>query len=86
MRPTWLRKNIPTPPPNSQISDQPWRAVDSLYRWNSISTNLQDTARWNVSAATTPAPEPASWAMMLGGFGMIGGALRARRKSAIPFA
>ena len=27
----------------------------------------------------TAVPEPASWAMMIGGFGMIGGALRRRR-------
>jgi len=32
------------------------------------------------AVTTTPAPEPASWAMMLGGFGMIGGALRARSR------
>ena len=31
-------------------------------------------------------PEPASWAMMLGGFGLVGGAMRARRKAAISFA
>jgi len=31
-------------------------------------------------------PEPASWAMMLGGFGMVGGAIRARRKTAASFA
>ena len=31
-------------------------------------------------------PEPASWAMMLGGFGLIGGAMRDRRKAAITFA
>lgn len=28
-------------------------------------------------------PEPASWALMLGGFGMIGGALRTRRKTTV---
>ena len=59
---------------------------DYFSRYNTLSTNLQDASRWSVAAATTPAPEPASWAMMLGGFGMIGGALRARRKSAISFA
>jgi hypothetical protein len=32
-------------------------------------------------AETSAAPEPASWAMMLGGFGLVGGAMRARRKS-----
>jgi hypothetical protein len=29
--------------------------------------------------STAAVPEPASWAMMLGGFGMIGGAMRSRR-------
>ena len=29
----------------------------------------------------TPAPEPSSWAMMLGGFGLLGGTMRARRKA-----
>ena len=32
------------------------------------------------------APEPASWALMLGGFGAIGGAMRSRRKVAVRFA
>jgi len=31
-------------------------------------------------------PEPTSWALMLGGFGAIGGALRSRRKAAVSFA
>ncbi|WP_084582638.1 PEPxxWA-CTERM sorting domain-containing protein [Sphingomonas azotifigens] len=30
-------------------------------------------------------PEPASWAMMLGGFGLLGGALRARRRTAVTY-
>jgi len=32
------------------------------------------------------APEPASWALMLGGFGLVGGAMRSRRRAAITFA
>lgn len=39
----------------------------------------------NLSFAGSAAPEPASWAMMLGGFGMIGGAMRARRRTAVSF-
>ncbi len=35
--------------------------------------------------AASAAPEPASWAMMLGGFGLIGAAMRARRKVAVSF-
>lgn len=31
-------------------------------------------------------PEPASWALMLGGFGLVGGTMRARRKASIMFA
>jgi len=34
---------------------------------------------------TPGVPEPASWAMMLGGFGLVGGALRSRRKAAVSF-
>jgi hypothetical protein len=30
-------------------------------------------------------PEPASWALMLGGFGMVGGAMRSRRKALVRF-
>jgi hypothetical protein len=30
-------------------------------------------------------PEPASWALMLGGFGLVGGALRTNRKRAVSF-
>jgi hypothetical protein len=31
-------------------------------------------------------PEPASWAMFIGGFGAIGGAMRSRRKAGVSFA
>jgi len=34
---------------------------------------------------TGAVPEPASWALMVGGFGMIGGALRSHKKSAVSF-
>jgi hypothetical protein len=30
-------------------------------------------------------PEPASWAMMVGGFGFVGGAMRGRRRTAVAF-
>ncbi len=39
----------------------------------------------SVELLTLGVPEPASWAMMLGGFGLVGGALRARRKSEVSF-
>lgn len=41
-----------------------------------------DNIRVNVSGAV---PEPASWMMMLGGFGLAGGLLRSRRKPVVRF-
>ena len=34
----------------------------------------------------TPVPEPATWAMMIGGFGMLGAAVRRRRLSNVTYA
>lgn len=39
----------------------------------------------SVSYDTAPVPEPASWMLMIGGFGAIGGAMR-RRKATLRFA
>jgi hypothetical protein len=42
----------------------------------------RDGAIWNDStglAVTVSVPEPASWALMIGGFGMAGAMLRRRR-------
>ena len=44
-----------------------------------------DNATFSRSALTAAVPEPASWAMMVGGFGLVGMAMR-RRKVAISFA
>ena len=46
---------------------------------------LNHTAATFAPAATAAVPEPASWALMLGGFGLIGGALRSRRKAEVSF-
>ena len=41
----------------------------------------------NGTVAASAVPEPATWAMMIGGFGMIGGAMRSRRrKTTVSFA
>jgi len=42
--------------------------------------------RLNGASVNTAVPEPASWLMMLAGFGVIGGAMRARRRSSVAFA
>jgi hypothetical protein len=39
----------------------------------------------NIAAMNSPAPEPESWALMLGGFGFVGGVMRARSRAAVSF-
>ena len=46
--------------------------------------NVWYAETWVIRAGAVP--EAASWAMMVGGFGLIGGALRNRRRAAITFA
>lgn len=79
------------------ISPTPWVA-DAIGLWiilepdGSVSDkiwtyNTAQGAELKFYSDPLPTPEPASWAMMLGGFGVIGGAMRARRgKAAVTFA
>jgi len=53
----------------------------NLASYGAIDSNTLD---FRIRAAAA-APEPASWAMMLGGFGLVGGAMRSRRKTAVAF-
>lgn len=51
--------------------------------------NIDDFRTDNSGAYTITVgnvPEPASWAMMIGGFGVVGGAARARRRTRVTFA
>ena len=43
-----------------------------------------DNVRFGANA-DTGVPEPATWAMMIAGFGLVGGAMR-RRKATVSFA
>lgn len=60
--------------------------VDSFHggQWGG-SMELHNDGRYTggLLTPTTPVPEPASWAMMIAGFGLIGGALRRRRGFAL---
>lgn len=47
-------------------------------------TTISGIDNWQVSLATTPVasvPEPGQWAMLIAGLGLVGGAVRHRRKS-----
>jgi hypothetical protein len=67
----------------NDASTNPYGGFD--YTQTGINTGFV-TNTVTITATTDPVPEPASWAMMLGGFGLIGGALRTRRKTAVMFA
>ena len=79
-----------TPSNTVYTLSSPMPADPTLYRPR-ISTIVFFSAGggWAIDNLTwsTSAPEPATWGMMLGGFGMLGGALRSnRRRSACSFA
>ena len=53
-----------------------------LFYWDSNNVDNSGTIAADVNGAVDGAvPEPATWAMMILGFGMVGGALRRRRQS-----
>ena len=56
--------------------------VDFFGRYNQVAAGFYDPANWSVSAASGAVPEAASWALMLGGFGLVGGAMRLNRRGA----
>lgn len=52
---------------------------------NGSLSGVEAVIDFTAKVQTAPVPEPASWAMMIGGFALAGGALR-RRKLAVSFA
>jgi len=54
--------------------------AQSGYIWDPSASNSSAVETWVVRAAVGAVPEPATWAMMLLGFGAIGMALRRSRK------
>jgi hypothetical protein len=59
-------------------------AIDDAgsYMWNTFTgTYNYGLASGSATFVQTGVPEPATWAMMLGGFGLLGGAVRRRRTS-----
>lgn len=57
------------------------------YSIGGVSLNSATDLRYSVSpiSAVGTVPEPASWAMLIGGFGLAGGAARRRRTTTIAF-
>jgi len=62
-----------------------WFDADHIFvNWQGLALNQGTVVSLDISSGAVP--EPASWALMLGGFGAIGGAMRSRRKAAVAFA
>jgi hypothetical protein len=55
---------------------------DFATRWQRVGINQQQSA----SGTGSVVPEPETWAMMIAGFGLIGGAMRARRRRELALA
>jgi len=69
--------------------DSSWSAFDDMDSSADIPYRgrpFADLNLWAFQTGTPSAPEPVSWVMMVGGFGLIGGSLRARRKATVWFA
>jgi hypothetical protein len=75
-------------------TDSSQYSLSPSYGWLSIFSGISNTARYSIQltrievsgtnpSAEGPVPEPASWMIMVGGFGLVGGAMRARRKVAV---
>ena len=59
----------------------------SQYRVNTFSPGSSSYVTVTTSPVAAAVPEPATWAMMIGGFGAVGGAMRyRRRKTTVSFA
>jgi PEP-CTERM motif len=56
--------------------------IDAQWRRLTGINNLQYRAEF----ATAPVPEPATWAMMIAGFGLVGGAMRRRKAITVSYA
>jgi len=61
-------------------------ANNGIYFTTDVVIANGNTGNVGATLATTAVPEPATWAMMVGGFGAMGFALRRRQKVAVTYA
>jgi len=74
----WIYWDIGT---GSSAAYMPWSPPGDLTPSENSSSNAFQVVGHTQEITPTPAvPEPASWALMLGGFGLVGAALRGARR------
>ena len=65
----------------TNFTGQAWNSGDlNLVYWDE---NTVDNTQYITANVTTAVPEPATWAFMIVGFGLLGGALRTRRSAKV---
>ena len=57
----------------------------ALYHFNTVTLSSDGPTSSGDLTATVAVPEPATWGMMLVGFGAMGAAMRSRRRDAVSF-
>lgn len=66
----------------SEVGDAAINTITGQYGTTTPPTAFRAHA---VEQQVRAVPEPASWAMMIGGFGLVGASLRTRRRAAVSF-
>lgn len=56
-------------------------STDEIGTYSNNAGSANVTINFTSNAIAGPAPEPATWALMIVGFGLVGGALRSRRRA-----
>lgn len=69
-----------------QSTSNPYSGGNMFFGPTSNGTSLSNFDLVFSEGRTAPVPEPAAWAMMIAGFGLIGGAMRRRRRMSVRFA
>jgi len=82
----WLSAAKPVQVPGAPLDRQAWIRNDNLAPdWLRIGTDITHQAPTNMSFSlqgSAGVPEPATWALMIGGFGLAGAGLRRRAAAA----
>jgi hypothetical protein len=71
--------------PSERVGGLIFRSTGVAFEFDSIAIGTGVAGNLANAGGVAPVPEPASWAMMLGGFGMVGGAMRSRRRPIVSF-
>lgn len=70
----------------SNINTGTWTAVNPDYGLRMLVPQDGDNNQTQVFLVSTPVPEPSTWALLIAGFAVVGGAMRARRRATVSYA